>query len=297
MQFSAVTLLAYGAIYFAVTIVSVGTASPAGAVIPMVLIGAAWGRALGVVTRGLLDYEGNQHPHVRFYAIMGGAAALAGFFRLPLAVTAMVVEVTGNSVFTAPLFICCAVAKVTADRVAVGFISFMCRFNDYPILKEASAPPGFRDRTALDVMTELDKGIAYAPHMVGLGDSAAYGRHLLETTRHNSFPVVEDRARDWTLRGLIDRRALASAVARADADSEAAAPDAATAGGGQLRDGLLAGMLINPPCVGEGMPADRVYGWFVSLGLRRLVVVKDGTREATGIITRHDLHEAVLQWR
>ncbi len=92
MGLSVVTLLVYGAVCFGVTAVAVGTASPAGAVMPMVLAGAAWGRALGAGAGGLFDYEGNRHPHVRFYAVMGGAAALAGFFRLPLAVTAMMVE-------------------------------------------------------------------------------------------------------------------------------------------------------------------------------------------------------------
>jgi hypothetical protein len=31
------------------------------------------------------------------------------------------------------------------------------------------------------------------------GEDADHGRWLLESTRHNSFPVVRDRARDWTL--------------------------------------------------------------------------------------------------
>jgi H+/Cl- antiporter ClcA/CBS domain-containing protein len=284
MQFSAETLLTYGAIYFVVTLVSVGTATPAGAVMPMVLVGASWGRGLGVLTRGVFDYEGNLHPHPRFYAVLGGAAALAGFFRLPLAVTAMTVEVTGNSVFTAPLLICCTIARVIADRIAPAFIETRCMLNDYPLLKQ-EPPPTFWDRTAFDIMAELDKGVAYAPHMISEVDNADRALWLLDTTRHNAFPVVKDRNMDWTLVGLVERNALASAVEASQDDNE------------RFVEELTAAIQVSPPTVTENMPADRVYAWFMGSGLRRIVVVKDGSLEVTGIITRHDLHEAVIQWK
>jgi chloride channel 7 len=55
MDFSLVTLLAYSIIYFIVTVLTVGTATPAGAFIPMVLVGAGYGRALGKVIRMTLQ--------------------------------------------------------------------------------------------------------------------------------------------------------------------------------------------------------------------------------------------------
>lgn len=57
MQFSMITLLVYSAAYFALTTLTVGTATPSGAFIPMVLVGASFGRALGVLVREVLQRE------------------------------------------------------------------------------------------------------------------------------------------------------------------------------------------------------------------------------------------------
>jgi len=286
MHFSVPTLLVYGLALFAIACVAVGTSAPGGAAGAILLCGAALGRAVGMVVRPWFDFPGNTQPHVRFFAVMGGAAASAGFFRLPLAVTAMVVEMTGDTAYVAPMFICCTIARVVADKISLSFINFLCQFNDYPLLKP-SPPPSFRHHTAFDIMSELDKGVNFAPHMIGASDGIDHARRLL-ATKHHSFPVVRDRASDWTLQGLIVRRELA---ALEDKASEAERPNHA------FRQGLAADVKVSPPTVNEGMPAERVYAWFVSQGLRRLVVVQDGTMQVTGIITRHDLHEATLKWQ
>ena len=57
-----------------------------------VLSGAAWGRALGLGVQALFDdpaavAAGTGDTDVRFYAVMGGAAAFSGFMRMPLAMT------------------------------------------------------------------------------------------------------------------------------------------------------------------------------------------------------------------
>ena len=102
MQFSLSALLVYGMVYFFVTVISIGTASPSGPFIPMVLCGAAWGRALGLVMNT---------RNVQLYAVMGGAASLTGFTRMPMAITSMFLEVTGNTVYSAPLFIVNTIAR------------------------------------------------------------------------------------------------------------------------------------------------------------------------------------------
>lgn len=35
---------------------------------------------------------------------------------------------------------------------------------------------------------------------------------------------------------------------------------------------------------------------FIKMGLRQLLVVKDGTHDIVGIITRHDLHVCLGKW-
>lgn len=35
---------------------------------------------------------------------------------------------------------------------------------------------------------------------------------------------------------------------------------------------------------------------FIKMGLRQLLVVKDGSHEIVGIITRHDLHSCLTRW-
>ena len=55
MHFGPTTLFVYGCLYFIITALSVGTATPCGAFIPIVLVGASFGRLLGLLVRQIVN--------------------------------------------------------------------------------------------------------------------------------------------------------------------------------------------------------------------------------------------------
>jgi len=86
------TLLLFFFIWFFLTIVTYGTAIPAGIFLPGILIGCSLGRMLGlfIVNNIVKDI----HPST--YAIIGAASVLAGYSRLSFSLAVIMLETTEN---------------------------------------------------------------------------------------------------------------------------------------------------------------------------------------------------------
>ena len=113
---------------------------------------------------------------------------------------------------------------------------------------------------------------------------------------------MKDREKDVTLVGLIDRTNLRAIVQGCTSRKLSDDSDLDSGYGlhgtkwPSFRDSLSEREVVSPLVVNESMPADKIYRWFISSSVRRLIVVKDGSLEVTGVITRHDIHETLRNW-
>ena len=130
--FSYETLLLFFLIWFIFTIITYGTAVPAGLFLPGILIGCSLGRVLGLFIENYIVQE--IHPST--YAIIGSAAMLAGYSRLSFSLAVIMLETTENVNLFLPiifaLFVSFAVSGIFNKSMYVNAV----RSKNYPFLNE-----------------------------------------------------------------------------------------------------------------------------------------------------------------
>ena len=142
------SLIIYFIIWYFFTIVTYGTAVPAGIFLPGILIGCALGRMLGL----FIDTYIYQEIHPSTYAIVGAAAILGGYTRLSFSLAVIMLETTENVNLFLPvifaLFLSFGIGRIFNRSVYVGAV----RFKNIPFLK-GDVPKCNRKITADTIMS------------------------------------------------------------------------------------------------------------------------------------------------
>jgi len=130
--FSYAPLFLFFLIWYLFTVLSYGTAVPAGLFLPGILIGCSLGRMLGLFIETYIIAE--IHPST--YAIIGSAAILAGYTRLSFSLAVIMLETTENVGLFLPiifaLFVSFGIGRIFNRSLYVGSV----RFKNIPFLIE-----------------------------------------------------------------------------------------------------------------------------------------------------------------
>jgi chloride channel 7 len=130
--FSYETLLLFFLIWYIFTIVTYGTAVPAGLFLPGILIGCALGRVLGLFIENYIVQE--IHPST--YAIIGAAAVLAGYSRLSFSLAVIMLETTENVNLFLPIIFALFVSTTTGSIFNASLYVNAIRAKKFPFLNE-----------------------------------------------------------------------------------------------------------------------------------------------------------------
>ncbi|XP_050541566.1 H(+)/Cl(-) exchange transporter 7-like isoform X1 [Daktulosphaira vitifoliae] len=179
-EFSVTSLFFYSIIYFLLTVYTVGLNMSAGLFLPLLLIGAAWGRIAGIVIHYYVPDVVGLNPAK--YALLGAAATLSGVARITISLTVVLIEATGNLQFLIPLMITLFSAKWTGDYFSEGIYEMQMKLSGFPMLV-SEPPPITGDITAEDFMNNK---IIAIPQIIMIGTLI----DILNTSKHNGFPVV-----------------------------------------------------------------------------------------------------------
>jgi len=168
-----------------------GLGVPSGLFVPSLLSGAAMGRLIGQ----FISIYGAASPGI--YALVGAAAMLSGAARITISLAMILMEVTGQSAFSLPIFITVMVAKWTGDCFGRGIYDMhIIELNRVPLL-EHDPEDEMIDMLVKEVMTTK---VVSVTEEVKAGDL----HKLLLGCTHNGFPVV----RDGRQVGVIERDML-----------------------------------------------------------------------------------------
>jgi chloride channel 7 len=183
-------LLLHFLIWFIMTVVTYGTAVPAGLFLPGILIGCTLGRMLTLFIG--TNVEAAVSPAT--YSIIGAASVLAGYSRMSFSLAVIMLETTENVNLFLPmlfaLFISFAVGRLFNRSIYVAALGA----KNVPFLIE-TVPHFNAHIRAKDLISETLKFLPSKPTLKQIGD-------LLKETSHNSFPVLSE---DSKLKGLITR--------------------------------------------------------------------------------------------
>ncbi|XP_062185782.1 putative chloride channel-like protein CLC-g isoform X2 [Phragmites australis] len=170
-------LVFFVASYF-LGIFSYGLALPSGLFVPVILTGAAYGRLVGMLigSQSTLDHG--------LFAVLGSAALLGGSMRMTVSVCVVILELTNNLLMLPLVMLVLLISKVVADAFNANVYDLLVRLKGFPHL-EGYAEPYMRQLSVSDIVTgplQTFSGIEKVGHIV----------HVLKTTGHNGFPVVDE---------------------------------------------------------------------------------------------------------
>ncbi|PRP78444.1 chloride channel protein [Planoprotostelium fungivorum] len=310
--FTIPSLVVFLFLYFAMVVLTAGTLNAGGLFVPMMLVGATYGRLIGRLLGTVWHPEPRVDPSI--YALVGSAAMMSGFSRSTISLVVIVVELTGNTQFMLPIMLAVMTAKWIGDAFTESIYESLMELKSYAFLKHH--PP--RHTLTMGVHDVMANNV----RCLNETESLEKVIDLLRTTTHNAFPVVKDNGigRQATFRGLISRRqilvllqqkrfypktSLQSRHNFIDYETNIALLNR------KLHLDTIPGLpqprelseydidFINytdksAPIIQEGGSFIDAYKLFSLLGLRHLVVIDDFFQVA-GIITRHDLLQPEME--
>ncbi|KAF7259881.1 hypothetical protein EG68_02929 [Paragonimus skrjabini miyazakii] len=303
--FRVTSLAVFFVVYFFVACITYGLSVSSGLFIPALLIGASWGRVIGIWMNS--SYP-ESFPHPGKFALIGAAAQLGGVVRMTLSLTVILMESTGSVLVGLPLLMTLTVAKYVGDFLSEGIYDEHIGLSSLALLPWEPDPLSSTKR-AHDIMCSP---VIFLSPCMRVGDLI----QKIESNPHHGFPIVEgpiDPARFsyGTLVGTISSEHLGILLKhriflKEDGTSAKSLTfdeyDSAYPSYAKLKDvlsqlteedmeatlDLQPYMCEAPYSVPETMTMNRVYPLFRLLGLRHLPVV-DGNNQLRGMITRKDL--------
>jgi len=191
--FSYETLLLFFIIWYLFTIITYGTAVPAGLFLPGILIGCALGRVLGLFIENYIVQE--IHPST--YAIIGAAAVLAGYSRLSFSLAVIMLETTENVNLFLPIIFALFVSTTTGSIFNDSLYVNAIKSKKFPFLSE-KVPMCNELITAEQIMTMPVTSFYYIEKVETIIKS-------LENSKFDGFPI---RNSNGQCIGLIARHHL-----------------------------------------------------------------------------------------
>ena len=176
--FSYEALLLFFLCWYLFTIITYGTAVPAGLFLPGIIIGCALGRVLGLFIENYIVEE--IHPST--YAIIGAAAVLAGYSRLSFSLAIIMLETTENVNLFLPivfaLFVSFAIGGIFNSSLYVNAIGVKA----FPFLNE-TVPMCNELITAEQIMSKPAKSL-------GTKTTVKEIYNILSENKFNNIPVL-----------------------------------------------------------------------------------------------------------
>lgn len=305
--FDRTQLLLFGCVYYTLACWTYGLGVPSGLFVPSLLSGAAFGRLLGHHLHRLPEVVAHgSSPGV--YALIGAVAALSGMARITISLAVILIEATGDTTWSLPIFLTVFMAKFTGDLFNQGLYDIHIGLRHIPVLHPFAERQMLR-RCAEDVMTQP---VAVLEPIMTVRQLM----RVLESNNHQGYPVVSG---DKHFGGLV-KRSTVHHVLLCGRDSGVYVHQNELWSGHvgpfvpykeilrrrapfpslqeiraclrwedydkliDLRPYMSSGSFTVP----ENAALTRVYMLFRTMGLRHLPVVSRGGRLA-GIITRKDL--------
>lgn len=259
------------------TLLTQGTAVPAGLFIPNILMGACLGRATGQIVSGLVDVP----VHAGVYSIIGAVGMLAGYSRMTVSLAMITLEITQSMKLLLPVTMAILVSKGIADFLKpesvydlgvvhhpLGRITLLraeLDEEDLPLLKLLTA------HDACSVLVQTLKCEETPEHIMA----------SLMKTSFSGFPLVGCSGANEVV-GLILRDRLLQALKERQQGPE----------GEQHPRGQLINLMPyadkTPEVKHWNTPLVRTFRHFSAAGLRHLCLV-DEAHVLVGILTRSDL--------
>ncbi|KAL8049226.1 hypothetical protein ABFX02_06G007700 [Erythranthe guttata] len=178
-EYNIVSLIIFFLLYCILGLITFGIAVPSGLFLPIILMGSAYGRLLGMA----------MGPYTRIdqglYAVLGAASLMAGSMRMTVSLCVIFLELTNNLLLLPITMLVLLIAKTVGDCFNPSIYDIILELKGLPFL-DANPEPWMRNITAGE-LTDAK------PAIVTLNGVEKVGRivEVLKNTTYNGFPVVD----------------------------------------------------------------------------------------------------------
>ncbi len=208
-------LLLFAAILgFFLASITFGLQIPAGIILPSMVVGALFGRAVGIIIEIWVHNHPSFFPFASCepdvpcvtpgtYAIIGAAAALGGVTRMTVSIVVIMFELTGALTYVLPIMIAVMVSKWVGDAFGKrGIYESWIHFNEYPFLDNSDENP-IPDIPVKQIMTRIEDIVV----LRATGHTIESLTNILANHPFRGFPVILN-PKDAILLGYISRAEL-----------------------------------------------------------------------------------------
>nr|XP_056710733.1 chloride channel protein D-like [Euleptes europaea] len=175
--------------YFLLSCLTAGSAVASGLVIPMLYIGALYGRIVGLILVSILGVQYGAWIDPGLFAAVGAASFFSGVSRLTISLTVIMVEITNDVQSLLLIMLAVMVAKMVGDWFNMSLYSSLLKLKCIPYLDVEPFVCHRKNWLNLELFAARD---VMKPHVkvLRLKENIAFLAQLLTNTSHSGFPVV-----------------------------------------------------------------------------------------------------------
>ncbi|XP_051117262.1 chloride channel protein CLC-b-like isoform X2 [Andrographis paniculata] len=179
MEFGYFSLTIFFLLYYILGLITFGIAVPSGLFLPIILMGSAYGRLLGILMGPYTKMDQG------LCAVLGAASLMAGSMRMTISLCAIFLELTNNLLLLPIMMLAVVVAKTVGDCFNPSIYDIILELKGLPFL-DAHPEPWMRNITVGELADA--KPVVVSLHRV---EKVRCIVQALKDTTHNGFPVVD----------------------------------------------------------------------------------------------------------
>lgn len=179
-EYQTSSLLIFFALYCILGLITFGIAVPTGLFLPIILMGSAYGRLVGML----------MGPHTKIdqglFAVLGAASLMAGSMRMTVSLCVIFLELTSNLLLLPITMIVLLIAKTVGDCFNPSIYEIILHLKGLPFM-DANPESWMRNLTVGEL-------VDVKPAVISLQgvEKVAKIVDVLKNTTHNGFPVMDD---------------------------------------------------------------------------------------------------------
>ncbi|XAR51996.1 hypothetical protein NMG60_11006818 [Bertholletia excelsa] len=179
-EFEISSLTIFFALYCILGIFTFGIAVPSGLFLPIILMGSAYGRMLGIAMGSYTDIDQG------LFAVLGAASLMAGSMRMTVSLCVIFLELTNNLLLLPITMLVLLIAKTVGDCFNPSIYEIILDLKGLPFL-DAHPEPWMRNISVSELADAKEP-------VITLNGIEKVGRivDVLKNTTHNGFPVVDE---------------------------------------------------------------------------------------------------------
>lgn len=179
-EYQTSSLLIFFALYCILGLITFGIAVPTGLFLPIILMGSAYGRLVGML----------MGPHTKIdqglFAVLGAASLMAGSMRMTVSLCVIFLELTSNLLLLPITMIVLLIAKTVGDCFNPSIYEIILHLKGLPFM-DANPESWMRNLTVGEL-------VDVKPAVISLQGVEKVSKivDVLKNTTHNGFPVMDD---------------------------------------------------------------------------------------------------------